>query len=138
MKHAADRSSSRRRLVKGFALVEALVAIVIFAVGILGVMGLQANMIKATSAAKYRADASYLASELVGMMWGDVTNLAKYDSSLCGTYARCSGWSAKVASSLPSGSAAVTVNNGIVTVTVSWTLPGVGTNAFATSTAIRI
>ncbi len=53
-------------LQQGVMLIEALVAILIFTLGIVAVMGLQANSIAQMSEAKYRTDASYLASQIMG------------------------------------------------------------------------
>ena len=53
----------------GFMLLEALVAILIFSIGIITVMSLQATSIKLTSDAKYRTDATLLANRLIGQMW---------------------------------------------------------------------
>jgi type IV pilus assembly protein PilV len=50
-------------------LLEALIAILIFSVGILGIVGMQASTIKASRDAKFRADAGLLANELIGQMW---------------------------------------------------------------------
>ena len=47
---------------QGVMLIEALVAILIFTLGIVALMGLQANSMKQMSDAKYRTDASYLAN----------------------------------------------------------------------------
>ena len=44
----------------------------------------------------------------------------------------------KVAATLPAGSAAVAVNNGLVTITLTWAPPNYGTHTYSTSTAIRI
>ena len=54
---------------KGSMMIEALVAILIFSMGILAMMGLQAASVKLSSDAKYRSDASLLANELIGQMW---------------------------------------------------------------------
>lgn len=50
-------------------LLEALIAILIFSMGILAVVGLQAASIRASGDAKYRSDASLLANRLIGQMW---------------------------------------------------------------------
>jgi type IV pilus assembly protein PilV len=130
------RPAPRRRN-RGSALIEAVVALVLFSAGIVGLIGLQARMVTAQSDAKYRADAVYLVSELVGAMWADRPNLASYATAQCASLTRCKDWSDKVAATLPSGSAAVTVNNGIVTVTLTWTPPNYGTHTYSASTAIR-
>lgn len=53
----------------GSVLLEALIAILIFSMGILAIVGLQAASIKTSTDAKYRSDASLLANELIGQMW---------------------------------------------------------------------
>jgi type IV pilus assembly protein PilV len=50
-------------------LLEALIAILIFSLGVLGVVGMQVSAVSASRDAKYRADAALLANELVGQMW---------------------------------------------------------------------
>jgi type IV pilus assembly protein PilV len=101
-------------------LIEALVAILIFSVGVIAVMGMQAVSIEQVSQAKYRTDASYLANQITGQMWIDQTHLASYATP--GSAGRAS-WDAVVASTLPSGAATIVVVNSLVTVTVTWQLP---------------
>jgi len=87
----------------GFMLLEVLVAILIFAVGILGLVGLQANAVQQSGMAKYRADASLLANELIGQMWSgarDFTTLqTQFDSDNGG--AGYIAWRDRVAGTLP-------------------------------------
>lgn len=129
---------------RGVALIEALVAILIFAVGVLGLVGLQVSMTRAQGAGKYRADAANLASELVGLMWVDKAtsaggNLTNYDSSNCAGYNPCRDWKNKVAAILPQGTAAVTATAaGAVTVTLTWTVPNDGNHTYATSTVVLV
>lgn len=133
------RAAARlRRGVAGSALLEAVVALVLFSAGIVGLIGLQARLLTAQSEGKYRADAAYLVSELVGVMWADVPNLANYATAQCASHPRCKDWTDKVAATLPGGSATVTVVNGIVTVTLTWTPPNYGTHTYSAATAIRI
>ena len=112
----------------GFAMLEALVAMLVFALGILGMVGLQASMKREQTAAKLRSDAAYLASEFVGNMWGDIPNLGQYSSANCNGYARCRDWLNKVAATMPGGSATLLLTPGAdftdVSVTVIWVLPG--------------
>lgn len=123
---------------RGFALLEALIAILLVAIGVLGLVGLQSKMTHAQTGAKFRGDAAYLASELIGTMWGDTANLASYvtsSGSTC-TYTRCSDWVNKVANALPSGVPAVTVNAGVVTITITWSVPNEGTHTYVTTTSV--
>lgn len=63
---------------RGSALLEALIAILIFSMGIIALMGLQAASIKNSIDAKYRADAAYLTNQIIGQMWVDRSNLDSY------------------------------------------------------------
>ena len=53
----------------GVMLLEALIAILVFSLGILSLVALQAVSIKLTGDAKYRTDATLLANRLIGQMW---------------------------------------------------------------------
>jgi type IV pilus assembly protein PilV len=46
--------------------------------GILALMGLQAAAVKNSGDAKYRADATYLANQIIGQMWVDRGNISQY------------------------------------------------------------
>ncbi len=131
--HAARRKSH------GFALIEVMVSVLLFAIGILGLVGLQASMTQAQTSSKIRADAANLVDELVAIMWSDMTNIASYTAGGCAGNVRCNGWLTKLPEVLPGGSlAALTVNltgtavnnqdYGTVTITVNWTLPNGGTH----------
>lgn len=64
---------------RGIMLLEGLIAILIFSLGILAVVGMQATTIGHTSQAKYRVDAAFLANKLIGQMWADApANRATY------------------------------------------------------------
>jgi len=138
--HRNVRAAAPYRRVAGSALLEAVIALLLFGAGIVGLIGLQGKMITTQSDAKYRADAAYLVAELVGTMWADVPNLNSYVTASCSGYTRCNEWASKVAKTLPGGTAAVTVNTGVVTVTLTWSPLNLnaGTHTFSASTAIRI
>ena len=53
----------------GVMLIEALIALLIFSVGILGIVGMQSAAVQASGDAKYRSDAALLANQLIGRMW---------------------------------------------------------------------
>lgn len=132
---------SNYRTSRGIALIEALVGILIFSVGVLGLVGMQATMTRAQSSAKYRADAAYLSSEIIGTMWADTPNLASYAStagSAC-TYQRCADWLGKVAGGLPQGAAqvSVTTSTGDVGITMTWSVANEGTRSYVLSTNIH-
>jgi type IV pilus assembly protein PilV len=56
---------------QGVMLLEALISILIFSIGILAIIGLQAASIKMSSDAKYRSDASLLAGQYVNALWSE-------------------------------------------------------------------
>jgi len=122
---------------RGFMLIEALVALLIFAFGVLGIVGLQASMTKAQTQSKSRADASLLAQQVMGAMWTDSANLARYSTASCSGYARCSEWAARVAAALPNGTAAVDLSAlPVVAITLTWTPPNEQLHTYTTSSAI--
>lgn len=53
----------------GMMLLEALFGILLFSIGILALIGLQANATKQSVEGKYRSDASMLATQLIGQIW---------------------------------------------------------------------
>jgi type IV pilus assembly protein PilV len=76
-----------RRRQTGAYLLEALIGILIFALGVLGIVGLQAASLRTTTDSALRAEAVFAANQLLGQMWtDDEANLtAKYDGSVPGT-----------------------------------------------------
>jgi len=75
-----------RRTQAGAYLLEALIGILIFSFGILGIVGLQAQAIRFTNDSELRAEAVYQANSLISQMWtDDRTQLqANYASSVGG------------------------------------------------------
>ena len=113
----------------GVALLEALVGILIFSIGILALMGLQAQSIRNTVEAKYRNEAAYFANQIIGQMWVDRANLAAYDTG-GGANPNMDAWRTRVANSLPrvvvggTNSPEIDVAGNQVTVTIFWQMPG--------------
>jgi len=126
-----------QRADRGFMLIEALVALLIFAFGVLGIVGLQASMTKAQTQSKSRADASLLVQQLLGSMWSDTPNLAAYSTANCAGYARYSEWAARVAAALPNGAATVDVGAlPLVAISITWTPPNEQQHTYGTVSAI--
>jgi len=123
-------------------LIEALIAILIFSIGILAVVGMQSVAIKSVTESKYRSEAALLSQELIAQMWLDqhidgtgtntsnVTN-ANYNYPGSGAVpARLTSWVARV-QRLP-GTVAfppkvtlsnITTQGATVTVEIRWQLP---------------
>jgi type IV pilus assembly protein PilV len=70
----------------GAYLLEALVGILIFSLGILGIVGLQAASLRNTSDASLRAEAVFAANQLIGQMWTDDQSqlIGNYSSAVAG------------------------------------------------------
>jgi len=108
-----------RKHERGVMLIEALLAILIFSVGILAVVGMQGAAIKTVTDAKYRSEASFLANSLMAQIWIDAGNIASYDYPGSGTPpSRLTGWVDQVKSRLP-GTTGLTPVLPIVTITGS-------------------
>jgi type IV pilus assembly protein PilV len=117
MQPLALKRSSKASSQRGVMLLEALIAILIFSLGILALVGLQAASIQNTTDAKYRTDAMFLANQIVGQMWVDRTNLADYAD---GTNSKRVAWKQTIDSTLPGADGDIQVNGTQVTVTVTW------------------
>lgn len=111
---------------KGMVLLEALIAILLFSMGILALVGLQANMLQNTTASKFRADASYIAQQQIGTMWANPANAATYVGSIT-----------DISAVLPAGTLAVASPAADqYTITVTWTPPGDAAHTFTTTASI--
>lgn len=121
---------------QGVALLEALIGILIFAFGVLGLVGLQASMTQAQTAGKLRADAAYLVNELFGLIQTDhFDKLSQYGDASCAAYVRCKDWLDKVEATLPAAevSATITTSSGLVAVTLSWRQGQESRNSYSSS-----
>lgn len=114
----------RPKYQQGSVLLEALIAVLIFSLGILALVGLQANMLKNTGTSKFRTDASYIAQKRIGEMWADPGNLGTYIET-----------NTDIAALIPGGRRTVVqISPGNFRVTVGWTSPG-ETSAASDTTA---
>lgn len=112
----------------GVALLEALLAAVILAIGLLGTIGLQARAYSALSDAGMRAEATIAAEKLLGVMSTDQANLASYALAANGTPdARLLPWYNETRSRIPGAviavgvSAAAGTTRSEVDVSIKWT-----------------
>ncbi len=98
---------------QGAILLESLIAMLIFSMGILALVGLQAAMVSNTSDAKYRSVASYLAQQKLGELWAN----PKHIVATTGPAALAE---------LPNGQYTMshTPRSGEVSITITWQAPG--------------
>lgn len=111
---------------QGVVLVEALVAILLFSIGVLAVAGLQATMVKNTSESKFRADAAYVAQKRIGELWTAPNGLPADGGPP----------SSSAAAALPNGQVIVARSGVQYTVTVTWQQPGQAPHSFTTVASI--
>ena len=98
---------------QGAILLESLIAMLIFSMGILALVGLQAAMVSNTSDAKYRSVASYLAQQKLGELWADPNHIVATTGPVALT-------------ELPNGQYTMshTRTSGEVSITITWQAPG--------------
>lgn len=135
----------------GAMLIEALVAAIIFAIGILALIKLQAEGIRQTTESKGRSDASYLADKVLGDLAGEDLQTGAQSASTAvtsfnGAYTAttspatanavvAASWQAMLARTLPQGTLNVAVESSAdplnasnqvraATITVTWTIAG--------------
>jgi type IV pilus assembly protein PilV len=109
----------------GVMLLEALIALLIFSLGILAIVGMQATAIQDMGEAKYRSDAAFLANQVLADMWSNSAQLNTYAWGGAGAPpAQIQNWVSTVYNRLPGSSdfpPIITVGaNNTVTVTVRW------------------
>jgi len=85
----------------GVVLIEALLGILIFSIGILALIGMQSVAVKNTTDARYRAEAAFLANAILSQMRLDMANATLYPDSNTGTYAPRTAWRSQVEALLP-------------------------------------
>lgn len=126
------RRSPPARPQRGFGLIEVLVAIVILAFGMLGLLGLQTRSLGLNQSSLYRSQATALTDDILDRMRVDRVNaragrwntgLTSHSGSISGTNlyeTDLQEWKLQIEALLPSGEASITVNGTQVTVVVQW------------------
>lgn len=114
---------------KGVMLLEALIGILIFSIGILALIAMQSTAVSQVRDSQFRTEASVLADKMMG-------NLVLITSSnpVVSPGTEISNWQSEVASTLPNGSGSVTLTPSAlsaagstvtnVNITVNWQAPG--------------
>ncbi len=125
------------RQAQGFTLVEVLVTVVIMAMALLGLAGLQTYGLKSNYGAEQRAKAAQLVYDMADRMRANRDALAAYTGSAassaiasCINTTGCSAinmaaqdlfeWHQEISRSLPGGTGSVSVSGAIYSITVNW------------------
>lgn len=119
---------------RGVGMIEVLVAVLIFAIGLLGVASMQVFTLKMNSNAETRTRATLLATDMVERMRANPGQWNAYNMS----FAQCTAavadtpsstdvaaldrrqWCMNVGRELPDAQAAVDMANGVATITIRW------------------
>lgn len=123
----------------GFSLVEILVSVLVFSIGVLGMAALQLNALKYNQTAAVRSQATFLAYDITDRMRANRTKAraGNYDISLTagaptGTDIVATDlqqWKASLAEQLPGGAGSVARSSTKFIVTVQWDESRVGGQA---------
>lgn len=131
----APMLNSGFKLQQGVVLLESMIAILIFSMGILALVGLQTAMVKNTSDAKYRSEATFVAQQKIGEIW---TNSKNFPVCPAGDLADYIVVDEDISALLPAGKRTVAVSpERVVTVTVTWQLPGEALHNYTTNARIE-
>ena len=100
------RQLSRNKGAQGGSfLIEALIAILIFSIGVLALVRMQAVSIAHVSNAKFRTEAGFLANRVIARMWANRNNLAAYAYAGGAVPAVLTDWITEVQNTLPDSAA---------------------------------
>lgn len=119
-KNLVNRSTQQ-----GAVLLEAMIAILIFSMGVLGIVGLQASMVKNVADSKFRTEASNIAQQRIGQIWADP------DPTRTG-YVGYVENNTDISTLLPNGTRTTAQSGVQFTVTVNWQQPGEAPHSFST------
>ncbi|WP_165495787.1 type IV pilus modification protein PilV [Marinobacter halodurans] len=132
---------------KGFTMIEVLVALLILAIGLLGVVGVQALAMKSTTNSNVRSQVNLLAYDMVERIRANVPGVqaGAYDNITasktlpgCGTSCTptqmaaidSNEWFSNLNSTLPGfTSASVKYASGVATITINWSERDLGNDA---------
>lgn len=137
---AVGNLRERRSRARGVVLIEILVAIVLFSIGVLGLIALQAASIKNVGESQYRVEAAILANTLDAQMRTSPAATRVIDFASPGG-SRYATWASTVTTTLPGADTTPptvdTSNYPTVTVTITWrAINDSGTRQYVTTTTL--
>jgi len=121
----------------GFTLIEVLIAMVVLAIGLLGLAGLQVTSLKNNQSAYNRSQATQLAYDLADRMRANVAGVAAYPAGTAAAIENCKNttgcspadmavndlfdWNSAISSALPNGgTGTISVTGSVYSITISW------------------
>jgi type IV pilus assembly protein PilV len=131
-----------KRQQAGSMVLEALIGILIFSIGVLGIVAMMTQAVVMVADAQNRSMAGFFANQIIGTMWATSTGtttataanaiVAVPDATFaCNPCTAATGngnaytraWITNGIANLPQGSASIAINGAAVTITVTWTPP---------------
>lgn len=118
----------------GFTLLEILICLVVLAIGLLGLAGLQATGLKNNHSAYHRSQAIQLSYDIADRMRANAAGIASYtgaaNPAVCNASPGCTPvqmagqdlveWNALIASVLPNGTGTITFDAPDYVITITW------------------
>jgi len=123
----------------GFTLLEVLITLVILAIGLLGLAGLQATSLKQNQSAYQRGQAAQLSYDITDRVRSNMSAISTYQATTpsdatqhtnCTTSTGCSTtqmaqndlyeWNKALTDTLPSGSATISLTSGVNIISITW------------------
>jgi type IV pilus assembly protein PilV len=128
---------------RGFTLIEVLISMLVLAVGLLGLAGLQATGMRNNLSAQHRSQATLLAYDIADRMRANIVDAQNFATSTyftqapagaavanCETVTGCttiqmanndlSVWNANIVATLPMGQGSITFLGAIYTIAINW------------------
>ncbi|MDI1360749.1 hypothetical protein [Methylotenera sp.] len=113
-----NKYNNLRKNNSGSVLLEVLISILLFAFGVLGLVGMQSISTQNSMSSQDRAVASILANDMVSQMW------ARNISRQANLTVDIAAWQTRVQNSiLPNANGNVADVNGLATITITWRSP---------------
>lgn len=138
--------SAINRKAQGFTMIEVLVAMIILAIGLLGVAGIQALSLKQTANSSIRSLVTmhaYDLSERMRSEFDDVTTFDKAKSADCSSCsAKLAAWHQQIVGDVSTAETLVDVTQAasatFAEITIDWTERGIGNDAIAQSYTLYV
>ena len=131
---------------RGMTLIEALVALVVLSVGLLGVAGMQMTALRNNLGAHLRSQATVLAYDITDRMRANRTVARDSTAYIVGMGAAPTGatlaaldiqyWKTTMTNTLPAGDGSIRRVGDTYEITITWTEPNSGPQSFTTHTRI--